>query len=69
MKVSLTLAGGLVVTLAVAFTVVKYLTTPLRQQLQELCGNAKHCPPLRTTSDGTIASVSGTLNRSVVFWR
>jgi hypothetical protein len=40
-KVSLTFAGGLVVTLAVAFTVVKYLTTPLRQQLQELCGNAE----------------------------
>jgi hypothetical protein len=35
-KVSLTFAGGLVITLAVAFTVVKYLTTPLRQQLQEL---------------------------------
>jgi uncharacterized membrane protein YhaH (DUF805 family) len=40
-KVSLTFAGGLVITLAVAFTVVKYLTTPLRQQLQELCGNAE----------------------------
>ena len=41
MKDSLTFAGGLVITLAVAFTVVKYLTMPLRQQLQELCGNAE----------------------------
>jgi hypothetical protein len=40
-KVSLTFAAGLLITLAVAFTVVKYLTTPLRQQLQELCGNAE----------------------------
>lgn len=41
MKVSLTFACGLAITLAVAFAVVKYLTTPLRQQLQELCGNAE----------------------------
>ena len=41
MKVSLTFACGLAVTLAVAFTVVKYLTEPLRQRLQELCCNAE----------------------------
>ena len=41
MRVALTLGCGLVITLAVAFAVVKYLTAPLRQQLQELCGNAE----------------------------
>ena len=44
MKVSLTFACGLAITLAVAFMVGKYLTTPLRQQLQELCGNAETLP-------------------------
>jgi hypothetical protein len=43
-KVSLTFACGLVIALAAAFTVVKYLTTPLRQQLQELCGNPATLP-------------------------
>lgn len=41
MRVALTFACGLMITLAVAFAVAKYLTTPLRQQLQELCGNAE----------------------------
>jgi hypothetical protein len=41
MRVSLTFACGLAITLAVALAVAKYLTVPLRQQLQELCGNAE----------------------------
>ena len=44
MRVSLTFACGLAIALAVAFTVVKYLTTPLREHLQELCGNAATLP-------------------------
>jgi hypothetical protein len=41
MRVSLTFACGLAITLVVALAVAKYLTVPLRQQLQELCGNAE----------------------------
>src|ERR1700746_977952 len=41
MRLSLTFAVGLAVTLVVAFGVAKYLSTPLRQQLRELCGNAE----------------------------
>ena len=44
MRFSLTFASGLLITLAVAFTVVKYLTTPPRQQLQELRGNVATPP-------------------------
>lgn len=39
MRVSLTFAIGLAV--VIAFSVARYLSTPLRQQLQELCGNAE----------------------------
>lgn len=41
MKISLIFACGLAITVAIAFVVARYLTTPLRQQLQELCGNAE----------------------------
>jgi hypothetical protein len=41
MRLSLTFAVGLAVTLVVAFGVAKYPSTPLRQQLHELCGNAE----------------------------
>ena len=41
MRVELTFASGLAITVAVAFGVAKYLNTPLRKQLQELCGNAE----------------------------
>jgi hypothetical protein len=41
MSVSLTFACGLTTTLLSAFAVVRYLNTPLRRQLQELCGNAE----------------------------
>ena len=44
MRGSLTFACGLLITLAVGFAVAKYLTAPLRQQLQELCGNAATLP-------------------------
>ncbi len=41
MELSLTFAVGLTVSVAVAFGVARYLSTPLRQQLHELCGNAE----------------------------
>lgn len=41
MNVSLLFACGLILTAAVALTVVRYLHGPLKKQLQELCGNAE----------------------------
>lgn len=41
MKITLIFACGLAITVAIAFVVARYLATPLRQQLQELCGNAE----------------------------
>lgn len=40
MNLSLLFACGLTITVFVAFIVVRYLSAPLRKQLQELCGNA-----------------------------
>src|ERR1700751_374812 len=37
---SLTFAGGLAITLLIAFLVARYLHGPLRVQLKELCGSA-----------------------------
>jgi hypothetical protein len=41
MNASWTFACGLGITLVVALAVVRYLSPPLRKQLQELCGNAE----------------------------
>ncbi|MGC2194343.1 MAG: hypothetical protein WA628_06685 [Terriglobales bacterium] len=41
MTVSLVFACGLTITLLAAFAVVRYLSGPLRTQLQELCGSAE----------------------------
>lgn len=41
MNVSLLFACGLTLTAVVAMGVVRYLNTPLKKQLQELCGNAE----------------------------
>jgi hypothetical protein len=41
MSVPLLFACGLTTTLLSALVVVRYLHTPLRRQLQELCGNAE----------------------------
>jgi hypothetical protein len=40
MTASIVLATGLIITLLTAFSVVRYLSEPLRAQLSELCGNA-----------------------------
>jgi len=41
MSPSLLFVSGLTITLLAAFAVVRYLSGPLRTQLQELCGNAE----------------------------
>jgi len=41
MNPSLLFVCGLTLTLLAALTVVRYLSGPLRRQLQELCGNAE----------------------------
>jgi len=41
MSPSLLFVSGLTTTLLAAFAVVRYLSGPLRTQLQELCGNAE----------------------------
>ena len=41
MSPSLLFVSGLATTLLAAFAVVRYLSGPLRTQLQELCGNAE----------------------------
>ena len=41
MSASVLFASGLTITLLAAFTVVRYLSGPLRTQLRELCGNAE----------------------------
>jgi hypothetical protein len=38
---SLTFAGGLAITLLIAFLVARYLHGPLRIQLRELCGSSR----------------------------
>ena len=41
MGVSVRFACGIMITLLAALAVVHYLNSPLRRQLQELCGNAE----------------------------
>jgi hypothetical protein len=41
MGVSVTFACGIMITQLAALAVVRYLNSPLRRQLQELCGNAE----------------------------
>jgi len=57
MSVSLIFACGLAATLLVSLTVVRYLSMPLRRQLQELCGNAERAEFWSVFSNVTVSLV------------
>jgi protein-S-isoprenylcysteine O-methyltransferase Ste14 len=57
MRVSLIFAGGLAMTLFVSVVVVRYLSLPLRHQLQELCGSAERAEFWTALPNATVSLV------------
>jgi len=57
MSASLMFASGLATTLLVSLVVVRYLTSPLQRQLQELCGNAERAEFWTAFSNVTVTLI------------